>query len=145
MINSNANKTEYWQVLGYLGLIPFLGALVLNFLPLTLPKSALTIFVSYSSIIVSFLAGTLWSSNGDKKSRFKQNVSISISLIAFSCLLLPAYLSLLILAVCFLVVWIVERRLMSTQINDQRYILMRTRLTTIVILCHLAAIYFWLY
>ena len=70
---NNANKTESWQVLGYLGLIPFLAALGLTFLPLTLSNSAMTIFIAYSAIILSFLAGSQWSESRKQRSFFKNN------------------------------------------------------------------------
>ena len=142
---NNANKTESWQILGYLGLIPFLAALGFTFLPLTLSNSAMTIFIAYSAIILSFLAGSQWSESRKQRSFFKQSFSIITSLIAFCSLLIPALVSLHMLPICYLLFWFIERKLSINDRDQQRYIAMRTRLTSIVFLCHLAALYLWLY
>ena len=47
-------------VLGIFGLLPFLGLCIISWLPLGQPIPTASWFVSYSAIILSFMAGSLW-------------------------------------------------------------------------------------
>jgi hypothetical protein len=92
-----------WQLLGYLGLIPFIFFLCLfdnptQYLPVT-PQQA---FVFYSVTILSFLAGALWRKDNSLLSKKLQIISNSFCLYAFTCLLLPLHIAIPLLPLGYL-------------------------------------------
>lgn len=143
------------NILGYLGLIPFLLPLAVMLHGVAFGQGlhsasifgfyAPYVFIAYSGVILSFLTGTLWS-----QARLCEEMSLARSAIVFSNLLaLLAWLCLLIIYISpiftmlavallmlgFLSVLYLESCLAVETANDYRY--MRARLTAIVCLAHL--------
>ncbi len=131
-----------WRTLGYLGLLPFLGALSASFLVQEWRLKGLQVFISYSAIILSFLAGSLWQVNTKESSVKRQIISNMFCLIAFLALLVETSLSLVILAVGYLWLFYYEKFLSNTH-DLNHYLKMRFHLTVAVVLLHAVALYFW--
>ena len=80
------------RALGYGGVVPFLAAAI-NVAaggPLA-PATALTVFLYYAAIILSFLGGIRWGASVNDEQRLVRELGLSVvpSLWAFACLLLP--------------------------------------------------------
>lgn len=132
------------QYLGYLGLAPFALTLVFeNLIVELLNRSAVQVFVFYSAIILSFLAGTLWRKQNDKKNINLQLLSNIFSLLAFFTLLIPYYLALIVLAVSYLALLHCEYHFDYDKLENQPYLNMRLQLTTIVVILHIVAYVLW--
>ncbi|MCA1929151.1 DUF3429 family protein, partial [Rheinheimera sp.] len=90
------------QILGYAGLVPFISLTLLQlwpqFLALTLPFSA---FLSYSQIILAFMAGVLWPVLYHQAGRFFPLWVVSFALTGWFSSLLAAPEQLLVLAAAF--------------------------------------------
>lgn len=123
---SNVERT-----LGYLGLLPF----VYIALGLPLPDGLvpLQVFVTYSAIILAFMAGCLW-----RYSIATSILSNLLAIAAFASLLLPlkAQLMLLPLAGLYLVLLGWEGHY-CRKVYPQGYWSLRCQLTAVVVACHL--------
>ncbi|MBA6225914.1 DUF3429 domain-containing protein [Colwellia sp. MB02u-18] len=132
------------QILGYLGLAPFVLALVFEkFSPTLLNIAAEQVFIFYSAIILSFIAGTLWRKHNDKLSIKLQLCSNIFSLLAFFALLLPNYLALVILAVSYPAILCCEYYFDTAKNEHKSYLRMRLKLTTLVVIMHIIAVLLW--
>ena len=132
------------QYLGYLGLAPF--GLTLIFEKTTTEifnTSAMQVFIFYSAIILSFIAGTLWRKKNDPLSIKLQLVSNLFSLLAFFALLMPEKLALIILALSYVTVLFFEYAIEQIKQENPHYLTMRLHLTTIVVLLHVIAFISW--
>lgn len=153
MHNKHARITTK-QLLGYLGLIPFVIALafqslIIEFFQQT-PKQ---VFIFYSAVILSFIAGTLWRKKNDQLSIKRQYLSNIFSLMAFLALLIPQNFSLILLAVSYLAILFCEYKLDEAQVEgtkvegikveNKQYFDMRLQLTSIVVLLHIIAFSVW--
>lgn len=135
-----------WQLLGYLGLIPFLVCLWLFEYPsnnlLFDPQQA---FIFYSAIILSFLAGSLWQKNTLTKHSTINIISNIYCLYAYFCLFLPLIYALIILPIGYLSLFVVEHTLCSKKEHPytKPYFMMRLVLTLLVSLFHGFAFISW--
>lgn len=132
--------------LGYLGLLPFIGGLVLMMLNETLFElSGQQIFITYSAIILSFLSGVLWGAAlegfDNTLGRTALILSNLFALAAWAALLLDSYakLAVVLLAIGFLAVWFAEKHIRTNQkaASPEGYQTMRNRLTLGVVAMHL--------
>ena len=135
--------------LGYAGLLPFLAAVWAAYAERPFGAwSASHLFLSYSVIILSFLAGTLW---GKAKELEESNVNRFL-LISSNVFALTAWLAVLLgkdylsagLAVSmtgFILVYLVEHKTRGLlQGMDSAYLKFRLTLTSVVCLAHLVVI-----
>lgn len=130
------------RLLGYSGLIPFLGLPLLAWSGVMVKAQALLVFQFYSALILGFMAGILWPvlySAGKTlratNSRALGAVSFPVlSLLAFA--LIPTY-SLLVQALLFLALRLYERFTGVDTRYAQAYASMRWQLTGIVVTIHL--------
>ena len=138
--------------LGYLGLLPFYICLLLSQIvnneqlePHSLIVSIQQAFVFYSAIILSFMSGTLWQKETSKKQLKLQLLSNVLCLIAFACLLMPVFYTLIILPITYAGLLLTEYRLrFQQQITlTASYIKMRLILTLLVVLSHITALLLW--
>lgn len=134
------------QTLGYMGLIPFIISFYLSIENITWQIDTQQLFIAYSAIILSFVAGTLWQANDHDKHNAKKIISNIVSLFAFLALLVNNHLALTILAINYLFLFLYESKLVK--LNKQHdinpaYMKMRFRLTLVVILLHGAAYLLW--
>jgi len=135
------------KILAFMGLIPFIVSLTMSIQSGLWQLESKQIFITYSAIILSFVAGTLWE-KGDKHNKHNKQKIISnlFSLIAFISLLINHYLALAILAISYITIFLYEVRLAS--LNNQEnarsvYLKMRLQLTVIVISFQLTAFILW--
>ena len=140
-----SNQTTMFQ-LGYLGLLPFIGGLVLMMFKETLFELfGQQIFITYSAIILSFLSGVLWGAAlegfDNTLGRTALILSNLFALAAWAALLLDGYakLAVALLAIGFLAVWFAEKHIRTNQkaASPEGYQTMRNRLTIGVVAMHL--------
>ena len=131
-----------WQLLGYLGLIPFILCILF---PTELARIGLNnqqVFIAYSAVILSFVAGTLWRVEDHVNHKTHQVVSNIFSLVAFSSLLVDLYIATITLSISYLLLFLYEYK--STKPDNLQslrphYMTMRFRLTLIVVSLHIFA------
>lgn len=130
--------------LGYLGLLPFIGGLILVLTESTLLDiSGKQYFTTYSAIILSFLSGVLWgqaiSSFDLGYARITLIFSNVFALLAWVSLLTDNNLAVLLLLCGYVLVWLTEKRLreQTGTVTPEGYQTLRNRLTIGVILMHL--------
>lgn len=137
-----------WQLLGYLGLLPFITSLYLSVESVSWVIAAKQAFVAYSAIIVSFIAGSIWRKDDEHTQKKQQIISNSFSLLAFISLLTYPNIALIILSFSFLFLYVYERDLAKCSTDENRtseYMAMRFWLTLIVISMHITAYILWFY
>jgi hypothetical protein len=134
--------------LATLGIIPFVFATYLSWSnDVFLDKSGLDLFITYSAIILSFMAGTLWGQRIHKDSNtLSKYVLISSNVIAlgawFSLLIDVPVLSIALLFLGFIsIFWVEAKSLKQSEYSDSRYLNMRLLLTLFVCVLHLLVLY----
>lgn len=138
-------KNKVTNLLGYLGLLPFLAATLLEVINADfMGKSGLTYFVTYSAVILSFMAGTLWgkvlSANDEGGTAVAFIMSNIFALAAWVSLLMEMSLvTLVILAAGFMLLWFTEKNPAVGQSTycPITYGRLRRRLTFTVVILHL--------
>jgi chromate transport protein ChrA len=109
------------QLLGYLGLIPFVIALSFQNLIIELfQQTPKQVFIFYSAVILSFIAGTLWRKKNDQLSIKRQYLSNLFSLMAFLALLIAQNLALILLAVSYLAILFCEYKLDEAKVEGAK-------------------------
>ena len=130
-----------WQTLGYLGLLPFFICLMVGVVIKGFESEAQKIFIFYSAIILSFISGSLWTVM-DKSAKAKQQIISNIFwLIAFFSLLFSQLIAVMVLSIGYILIFIYERYLITDIGRANEYIILRFRLTTIVVLLHFCAVF----
>ena len=132
--------------LGYAGLVPFFSAAWAAYANVSLwGWSASFVFLSYSSIILSFLSGALWGKANELQesdvSRMLLILSNVFALTAWLAILLgETYLSagLAISLIGFILVYLIEQKTQGLLLKDigSAYLKFRRGLTTGVCLAH---------
>lgn len=132
------------QYLGYSGLIPFILTLALaGYIDEFLNISPVKVFIFYSAIILSFIAGTLWRKLNNNVNSKLQILSNIFSLLAFLTLLLPNYIALVILAKAYLLTLLCEYYFDHSDPENYQYLQMRMHLTSLVVIMHIIAFVIW--
>jgi hypothetical protein len=124
--------------LGAAGVVPFLLALLLAFFGRTPEQRELgaRAFVLYSGIILSFLGGIRWGAALPAPSLRLLALAVSPSLLAFGALLLPLAPAVVILAVSFAVVGLVDSTRGAHALWPQWFKQLRMRLSIAVVCLH---------
>jgi hypothetical protein len=124
--------------LGWSGLLPFIGTLALATLAPAWREVALTVFIAYAAIILSFLGGARWGRGlATTTSSYRYAEAVLPSLIGFAALLLahrplPA---LALLAGGFLIWLLIDLR---DPLWSRAYRRMRLGISMVVLLLHAA-------
>ncbi|WP_394172463.1 DUF3429 domain-containing protein [Thalassotalea litorea] len=132
-----------YKRLGYAGLIPFIAAVTLFAFDIRIfSLSGDSLFVLYSAVILSFLAGTLWANslknNGEAIYNRELVTSNILSLIAFVSLMLNSTLTAVsLLLVSYLLIFKHEATLENYAQIYPDYFLMRRNLTLVVSAMHI--------
>jgi hypothetical protein len=137
-----------WQLLGYLGLLPFIACLYLSPASITPTINTEQAFIAYSAIIISFIAGSLWRKDDSNIHVKEQVISNIFSLTAFATLLIERDIALIILSFSFLFLFMYEKKLSVHYEENNRstaYMTMRLRLTIVVILLHISGYFLWFF
>lgn len=126
------------QILGYAGLVPFVGLTLLQFWPESLAVSVpFSAFLSYSQIILAFMAGVLWPVLYQQPGRFFPVWVVSFALIGWFSSLLAAPEQLLVLSAAFAALRLFEIWHSSPLAYSAAYNRLRNHLTIVVVACHL--------
>jgi hypothetical protein len=126
------------HILGYLGLIPFVGLTLLAFFPLA-GFDALSMFQRYSAIILGFMAGVLWPVWSQRLSVWPLALfAVSLPVLSFLAGFLPTTGTLLVELLLFVALRLGERWLEIDEQYHPAYLQLRQQLTTVVVLCHAA-------
>ncbi|NTS77034.1 DUF3429 domain-containing protein [Catenovulum sp. SM1970] len=136
-----------YKRLGYLGLIPF----VVLLLPIEfsfLPTDKSQVFLSYSSVILAFMAGTLWTRLLIFQARLSHQLYKSllivtnlIAIVAFlSLFLLPTAIALTVNLLLFLTLYLIEQHWVFVLELESEYLTMRKVLSFVVCTCHAFAL-----
>ena len=131
-----------WQWLGVAGLLPFIVLSVLAFNhSLLAPEHTMLGFISYSAVILSFVAGTLWGKAVilalDDNIAKLLIISNIIALASWIALITPFELSaLILLASGYLYLLYIEFKAKQLS-NTTSYMALRTILTCVAVICHI--------
>lgn len=146
----NQSPDKLMTRLAYLGLLPFALSIICIWTGKSLfGLSGQQVFITYSAVILSFLAGILWGNAIDhirhKLSRNALLLSILFSLIAWGVLLHSPesyVVSILVLLFGFIAVWFAEMKIRQVEKEGkpEGYQPMRNRLTGLVAFMHLIAL-----
>jgi hypothetical protein len=132
-----------WKTLGYAGLIPFFGCLTLSAYIDNLGFNSQQVFIAYSAVILSFIAGSLWRIDDNNEHKSRQLISNIFSLIAFSALCVHFLAGLIILASSYPLILFFEYKMTGQASMKKHYMIMRCKLTLLVFIAHICAIYLW--
>lgn len=134
-------QTRLYQVLGYAGVIPFLVGTFFTWCgPMQETIYAAELFIVYSVVVLSFLAGSWWGFS------LPQGQTTRATLVVGSCVYalfaagswLIGYqpLTLILLGIGYVAIWLHEF-FMPVSDGSGAYRIMRTLLTLTVFVCHL--------
>ena len=132
-----------WKTLGYAGLIPFFGCLTLSAYIDNLGFNSQQVFIAYSAVILSFIAGSLWRIDDNNEHKSRQLISNIFSLIAFSALCVHFLAGLIILASSYPLILFFEYKMSGQTSMRKHYMIMRCKLTLLVFIAHIFAVYLW--
>jgi len=139
-----------WELLGYLGLIPFVACLWI--FKLTSSNDTTQLFFNpqqafqfYSIIILTFLAGVLWKKESTQRYSKRQIISNLLCLYAYLWLFMPLFYALIFLPLGYTALIIAEYFFSEkkTQKRISPYFMMRLTLTFSVIILHAIALLAW--
>jgi hypothetical protein len=134
------NNSHLIKLLTYLGALPFFLAIYIGLSKQSfLDVVGINWFLSYGLLILSFMAGTLWGQVVNQSIKIKRIALLSnaIALSAWFALLLadPAVV-LIIMAVGFVALYLLEVVVMSPIKRPNYYRALRLRVTTLVVVAH---------
>ncbi|MAW48654.1 MAG: hypothetical protein CMQ85_00905 [Gammaproteobacteria bacterium] len=133
---SNQKYTSKTSIsLMLLGLLPFISAIY--YLQTYDFERGLAIFIHYSAIILSFIGAINWGRNDLEKSPKLFYLSVTPSIIAFSAFFLDFPDNLSLLAIGYLVAWLIDFFLLIKNKEFLAYIGMRSIITISVIYLHI--------
>ena len=140
-ISSGIPSLALW--LGVSGLVPFVVAAGLSFFGAPFnPATAVYALIAYGAVILSFLGGVHWGvaltrgqTNGPDGQAAWYLISVAPSLVAWLALLIAPVPGLLILAVSFLVMTLIDVHAARVEQVPIWYRRLRVRLSAIVIVC----------
>ncbi|QSR34598.1 DUF3429 domain-containing protein [Marinobacterium iners] len=130
------NKTAY--LLGLSGLIPFVGLTALMYQPW-----AITFFLSYSAVILSFLGGIHWGvalRDEQWSNSWRLCLCMLPSLLGWLALLLPQQAALMLLLAAYALWWAYD----YSQLKIKEYRQLRRCLSLVVMVCHGSWLFFGL-
>lgn len=138
---SVSSPPRYVALLGYGGLLPFLGLLLLILVSAEHRPLWTQALLAYGAVILSFVGALHWgfamTLQGLSADQCRERFIWSVipALIAWPAMLLPAPLGCLLLIVGFVAHYWQDRRLVKTTTLPAWYLPMRQRLTLVASLC----------
>lgn len=128
------------KILGYLGLLPFIGIPILILGGQLYYFQGYTYFVQYSAIILSFFGGVHWlDALQNRRNDHQLYVAMLPSIVAWGALvLLDGYLLLSVLSVTYIGILMYDKYVLALEKDILiPYTVMRVWLTTVVVISHL--------
>lgn len=139
------NQSSLIKLLTYLGATPFFLAIGLRWSNQSfLGVDARQWFVTYGLVILSFMAGTLWGQVINESLKVKRIAlaTNAITLVAwFAFLLAGTSIVLIISALGFIALYVLELSVMSPVQRPDYYLGLRLRVTALVVLAHAIMIF----
>jgi hypothetical protein len=129
---------QVFSVLGYLGLLPFIGLTLLSLFPYLLPSlDALALFQRYSAIILGFMAGVLWPIWQQHHALKPLAIfAVSLAILSFLAGFFPNAVTIAIELLLFIALRLGERWFGLDEAYPAAYLQLRRNLTRVVVLCH---------
>jgi len=122
------------KLLTYLGIIPFLPALsthIMSVDTLVLYNHAIQ---TYGAVIASFVAGIHWGLYLQQTIPFNLFIHSNIvAILAWFAVLIAVPISSIILALCFIYMWVLDKRLAKLQLIQAWYMRMRSVASCVVV------------
>ena len=128
-------KTILAKFLTYAGALPFIGCLIVPFIqPDFTALNFNKIILTYSAVIVSFIAGIHWGIYMFKEAPINLFIHSNIStLFAWFAVLVNTPISFGIILICFFYLLFIDKQLYDAEILDQWYIRLRVNISLIVL------------
>ena len=130
------------KILGYAGLIPFVVFSLGTWVTLPMVKDAHFILLTYAAVILSFMGAIHWGL-AMAQQRGKENIQLGLSvlpaLLGWSALLIPPIYAYSVLIVSFSALCMADKYTADQALVPNWYVPMRVVLTTVVVLCLIAA------
>jgi hypothetical protein len=134
------NNSNLIKLLTYLGALPFFLAIYIGLSKQSfLEVVGIQWFLTYGLLILSFMAGTLWGQVVNEGIKIKRIALLSnaITLSAwFALLLADPGIVLIIMALGFVAIYLLEAVMMSSIKRPDYYRVLRLRVTMLVVVAH---------
>ncbi len=130
------------RLLGYAGLVPFIVFSAGAWTTLPVLQNAHFFLLTYAAIILSFMGAVHWGiamTGSAATAKLQLGSSVLPALLGWLALLIPMLYGYLLLAACFVALLMADRLASCNGLLPDWYLPMRIILTTVVILCLLAA------
>lgn len=128
------------KLLGYAGLLPFIGIPILILAGQLFYFQGFLYFVQYSAIILSFFGGIHWlDALQNRRKNHQLYVAMMPSIVGWlSLVFLEGYILLSVLSFAYIAVLMYDKYVLALEKDILiPYTTMRIMLTTVVVLCHL--------
>ena len=126
------------QALTFSGALPFVAAILAPLVGIDFMHSGY-FALTYGAIIIAFLSGIHWGLFMAHAHDTRLNLLISSNLFALlawgSLLLMQPRLAVFVQIVCFLGLWLIDRRLVAEAVIRPWFFRLRTQITAIVLFC----------
>ena len=132
------NQETVAKVLGYAGLVPFVVFSIGAWLPLPYVVHPVDYLVAYAAVILAFMGAIHWGAAMAGKQGLRARyfvASVIPALVAWTTLLMPQSIALLVLLAGFVSLYAFDRATSRLQDFPGWYVPMRLRLTTVVAVC----------
>ena len=130
------------RLLGYAGLVPFIVFSAGAWTTSPVMQNAHFILLTYAAIILSFMGAVHWGiAMAGNAATAKPQLGLSVlpALLGWLALLIPMLYGYVLMAACFIALLMADRLAGRKGLLPDWYLPMRVILTTIVVLCLLAA------
>jgi hypothetical protein len=135
-------QADIGRTLGYLGLLPFVVFAIGSWLPLPLVHDAHAVLLAYAAVILSFMGAIHWGLAMTNDSAYTNRLlasSVIPALLGWIGLLLAPLAGYLLISAAFIGLFLADRQVARHGLLPDWYLPMRAVLTSIVVLCLLAA------
>ena len=130
------------RLLGYAGLVPFIVFSAGAWTTFQVMRNAHFILLTYAAVILSFMGAVHWGiamASSAAAAKIQLGASVLPALLGWLALLIPMLYGYLLLAACFIALLAADRLAGRKGLLPDWYMPMRVILTSVVVLCLLAA------
>ena len=132
------NHETVAKALGYAGLAPFVVFSIGTWVPLPFVSHPVDVLIAYAAVILAFMGAIHWGAAMAGPDRLRTRyfiASVIPALVAWSALLMPKPVALIVLLAGFVSLYAFDRAAGQRQDFPGWYVPMRLRLTTMVAVC----------